>query len=46
MKTLSYSFIELSTDNVAELDYYDLQNFSHTSKRISIKTSDTDCPLI
>ncbi|MFM9951428.1 MAG: NRDE family protein [Saprospiraceae bacterium] len=45
VKTLSYSFIEFNNNNVAELNYYDLQNYSHSSKSIFMKTSAANCDM-
>lgn len=46
VKTLSYSFIELNTqDSIAELDYYDFQKFSHNVKTLPMKTSIEHCDL-
>jgi len=48
VKTLSYSFIELNNEDTAKLDYYDLQNFSHSKKTISMNASiiDKSLPII
>lgn len=45
IKTLSFSFIELNNNAVAELNYHDLQNFMQSSKTISMKVSATDCDI-
>ncbi len=47
IKTLSFSFIEINNNTNAELNYYDLQNFTQSSKRISMKKSaaDYDIPV-
>lgn len=45
VKTLSYSFIEFNNNEIAELNYYDLLNYSHSSKAISMKTASSDCIL-
>lgn len=46
VKTLSYSFLELNTQGLmAELDYYDFQNFSHNVKSLPLKTSVEHCTL-
>lgn len=42
VKTLSYSFIELTNNAIAELNYYDLQNFSHAQKKIHMKENTFD----
>lgn len=43
MKTLSYSFIELSDSNIANLDYYDLKNFKHHSRSIDLFEDSSNC---
>lgn len=42
VKTLSYSFIELTNNAIAELNYYDLQSFSHAQKKIHMKENTFD----
>jgi len=43
MKTLSYSFIELSDNNMASFDYYDLKHFKHHSKSIDLLENSNNC---
>lgn len=43
MKTLSYSFIELSDSTIATLDYFDLQNFKHTSNTLELVQNTNNC---
>jgi len=43
MKTLSYSFIELSDSNIANLDYYDLKSFMQHSKSINLLEKSGNC---
>jgi hypothetical protein len=43
MKTLSYSFIELSGSSMASLDYFDLQNFKHISNTLELVHETTNC---
>jgi hypothetical protein len=43
MKTLSFSFIELTQSNSAKLDYYDLKNFKHHSKSIDLFENSNNC---
>lgn len=43
IKTLSYSFIEFSSNVNASLDYFDLQSFKHNSKVIDLSINNTNC---
>lgn len=43
VKTLSYSYIELKDNRVAELSYYDLNQFAHSTQTILMKTNPNDC---
>lgn len=45
MKTLSYSFIELSEINLANFDYLDLQNEKHIQRSIELITKSNSCLL-
>jgi uncharacterized protein with NRDE domain len=45
VKTLSYSYIELFQNDTATLDYYDLQNFSHSMKSLKMQNSSSDCAI-
>ncbi len=45
MKTLSYSFIELSENNLAHFDYFDLQNQNHTQTSIELIAKTNSCLL-
>jgi hypothetical protein len=45
MKTLSYSFIELLDSNIAYFDYFDLQNFKHTSNTLELVQNTTNCSV-
>lgn len=43
IRTLSYSFIELSQSSMANLDYYDLKNFKHHSNTIEVFENSNNC---
>lgn len=45
VKTLSYSFLELSDDKHATLDYYDFSKFTHHESSITLKMNAEDCML-
>lgn len=45
IKTLSYSFVELSDTNTALLDYYDLQNYTHHTASIAFAEKTDSCQL-
>ncbi|MEO5889896.1 MAG: NRDE family protein [Ferruginibacter sp.] len=47
IKTLSYTFLEISNKSQATMNYYDMQSMSYTGKTIKFlkATSATTCPL-
>lgn len=45
LKTLSYTFIELNESSSAIMNYYDLLNYSYSSKTINLKENTNGCIL-
>ncbi len=45
LKTLSYTFVEIDPQVSAVMDYYNLQNYTHTSSKIGLEQKDAACPL-